>query len=71
MVLFIALWIHDSLSPRWYAEIITEEHDRAQSLLRDRRAPLEIATQHLQNTETIRGTSVKQALDACSKYQKG
>ncbi len=42
--------------------IITEEYDRAQTLLRDHRAALETVTQQLLKTETIDGTVVKQAL---------
>jgi cell division protease FtsH len=42
--------------------IITEQYDRAQTLLRDHRAALEIVTQQLLKTETIDGTVVKQAL---------
>jgi len=44
--------------------IITEEYDRAQTLLRDHRAALETVTQQLLKTETIDGTVVKQALKA-------
>jgi len=42
--------------------IITEQYDRAQTLLRDHRAALETVTQQLLKTETIDGTVVKQAL---------
>ena len=44
--------------------IITEQYDRAQTLLRDHRAALETVTQQLLKTETIDGTVVKQALKA-------
>ena len=42
--------------------IITEEYNRAQTLLRDHRAALETVTQQLLKTETIDGIVVKQAL---------
>lgn len=42
--------------------IITEEYNRAQSLLREHRAALETVTQQLLKTETIDGTVVTQAL---------
>jgi cell division protease FtsH len=42
--------------------IITEQYQRAQTLLRDHRAALETVTQQLLKTETIDGAAVKQAL---------
>ncbi len=42
--------------------IITEQYNRAQTLLRDHRAALETVTQQLLKTETIDGTVVEQAL---------
>jgi cell division protease FtsH len=42
--------------------IITEQYNRAQTLLKDHRTALETVTQQLLKTETIDGTVVKQAL---------
>jgi cell division protease FtsH len=42
--------------------IITEEYNRAQSLLREHRVALETVTQQLLKTETIDGAAVKQSL---------
>ena len=42
--------------------IITEEYNRAQSLLREHRAALETVTQQLLKIETLDGAAVKQAL---------
>jgi cell division protease FtsH len=42
--------------------IITEEYNRAQSLLREHRVALEVVTQQLLATETIDGAAVKQSL---------
>jgi ATP-dependent Zn protease len=44
--------------------IITEQYDRAQTLLRDHWAALETVTQQLLKTETMDGTVVKQTLNA-------
>ena len=50
--------------------IITEQYERAQTLLRDRRAALETVTQKLLKTETIDGTAVEEALVDTEKVQK-